>query len=112
MSHHSRTSGACKGDLLRAVAEALAPHLRDILQPVPTPGPAYYSQHDSPLGRRRHLELARTGVRPRKKIGRLVLVPREAIHAYIDAHAPPEHALPDEGEDVLAEWGLRPGGRP
>lgn len=106
MDQDSRARPARKGDLLRLVAEALAPHLRDLLQPAAPNAPLYYSQRDSPLGRRRHLELARNGAIPRKKVGRLILSPREAVHAFIDAHAP-RAATSEVSDDVLEDWGLR-----
>jgi excisionase family DNA binding protein len=71
---------------LRLLAEALAPHLRQHFRP--TEGHAgFYSQYDSPLGRTRHLELVRRGTLPGNKVGRRVLVRRDRVDAYIEAHA-------------------------
>ena len=95
-------------DVLQGLAEALAPYLRDVLKERSSePGPAFYSQSDSPLGRRRHLELARAGVLTGRTVGRRVLVLREDVHAYIDAR----RKFPVEfmgGGDFLADWGVHP----
>ena len=90
---------------LRLLAEALAPHLCQHFKP--TEGQAgYYSQHDSPLGRTRHLELARRGTLPATKIGRRVLVPRDRVDAYIEQHRAVPRLEPADDADVLADWGL------
>lgn len=102
-----------KGGALSALAAALAPYLRNLLGSG-TATPEYYSQNDSPLGRRRHLELAREGTLPNRKVGRQVLVRRDDMHSFIDSHESIHaDALPDtDGEeasstaDVLADWGL------
>jgi excisionase family DNA binding protein len=91
---------------LRLLAEALAPHLRAHFKPTQVQA-GYYSQHDSPLGRTRHLELVRRGTLPGNKVGRRVLVRRDRVDAYIEAHAAiPKPERLEEGEDLLAEWGL------
>lgn len=46
----------------------------------------YYTQHDSPLGRTRHLELIRSGAIPGYRTGRLVFAKRVDVHAYIESH--------------------------
>jgi hypothetical protein len=93
-------------DVLAVLADALAPYLRESLGDQSSdPGPVFYSQSDSPLGRRRHLELTRTGVLTGRKVGRRVLVLREDVHSYIDGR----HDAPRESEedgDVLVDWGL------
>ena len=109
MAHRS-PAGARKGDVLRVIAEALVPYLRELLQP-PTASPQYYSQLDSPLGRRRHLELARRGTLPRKKVGRMVLVRREDLDAFIDSQHPVSAAEPYDEADILADWDLAPRSR-
>ena len=91
---------------LRLLAEALAPHLRQHFKPDSEGQAGYYSQHDSPLGRTRHLELARRGTLPATKVGRRVLVPRERVHAYIEQHRAPRRLEPADDADVLADWGL------
>lgn len=44
----------------------------------------WVDQRHSPLGKRRHLELARSGRIPSKKHGQLVLIRREDLNAYIE----------------------------
>jgi excisionase family DNA binding protein len=90
---------------LRLLAAALAPHLRQHFKPNEAQA-GYYSQHDSPLGRARHLELARRGTLPANKIGRRVLVARDRVHAYIEAHGAARRVEPTEDKDLLADWGL------
>lgn len=92
-------------DVLRAFAEALSPYLRDYLQTTHASDPAFYSQANSPLGRRRHLELARCGTLHAKKVGRLVLVARAEVHAFIEQH-PTQARVGERKDDPLAEWGL------
>lgn len=49
--------------------------------------PEWVSQTESPLGKRRHLELVRAGAFPRaKKDGKRVLVHRADIEAYLTEH--------------------------
>lgn len=87
------------------LAAALVPHLRQHFTPTEAQA-GYYSQHDSPLGRTRHLELARRGSLPAIKVGRRVLVPRERVHAYIEQHRAAPRREPADDADVLADWGL------
>jgi hypothetical protein len=47
--------------------------------------PEYYDQNTSPLGRRRHLELARQGAFPFAKDGRRVLVLVADVRAFLAA---------------------------
>lgn len=61
-----------------ALAEALASTER---------GDDWIDQDGSPLGRRRHLELARTGVVKCSRVGRSVLVRRSDIDAYLASRA-------------------------
>ena len=61
----------------------------------------WVDQMHSPLGKRRHLELARTGKLPSKKIGRLVLVRREDMNAFLDREGL-TRARPSDDDDVLA----------
>lgn len=53
----------------------------------------YYTQDDSPLGRSRHLRLARRGAIPAFKVGRTVYMKCDDVHAYIEAH-PVEPSCP------------------
>ncbi len=43
----------------------------------------HYSQYNSPLGRARHLELARLGILPSEKSGSRVLIRRDVVHFYL-----------------------------
>jgi hypothetical protein len=58
--------------------------LADAIEAQPST-PKYYDQATSPLGRRRHLELARHGAFPHVKDGRRVLVRVEDVQAFLDA---------------------------
>ena len=112
MSQRSSGSTARKGggEVLRVIAEALAPYLREYLHPAEQYEPEFYSQHDSPLGRRRHLDLVRRRVLKGKKVGRLVLVHRDELRAFIEGQASTPTATGEA--DVLEDWGLRSRGRP
>lgn len=57
------------------------------------PEERYYTQDDSPLGRSRHLRLARRGAIPAFKVGRTVYMKCDDVHAYIEAH-PVEPSCP------------------
>ncbi|WP_438014897.1 helix-turn-helix domain-containing protein [Sorangium sp. So ce315] len=78
-------------------------------------GDPWVSQEDSPLGRREHCKLARSGALPGRKVGKRWLVRRSELDAYIEAHGAtpkPAEAEPagdqDEptADDVLHELGL------
>ncbi|MBX3205150.1 MAG: hypothetical protein KF764_08770 [Labilithrix sp.] len=72
----------------------------------------WYTQHSSPLKKRRYLELARTGKIPSRKDGTSVLVRRADLDAYIEREglARGGRALESESvEDVVAGI-LRVGG--
>lgn len=60
----------------------------------------WVDQAHSPLGKRRHLELARAGKLPSKKIGRLVLVKRDDLNAYLEREGL-ARGTRVEDEDVL-----------
>jgi excisionase family DNA binding protein len=111
LNKHKKLAGTGQGELLRSLAEALAPYLQKYLQSA-TCDSEFYSQLDSPLGKRRHLQLVRRGALPANKVGRLVLVHRKDVHAFIAAHETTASDQPDAREDVLADWGLRRGGQP
>lgn len=49
----------------------------------------YYTQEDSPLGRRRHCRLARTGALKARRVGRDWLVRRGDVEAYLESHGRP-----------------------
>lgn len=53
----------------------------------------WVDQHSSPLGRRRHCKLARSGVLPSHKHGRRWLVRRSDLDTYLASHGTP---TPDE----------------
>ena len=60
--------------------------------------PEWLDQKTSPLGREKHLRLAREGKLPSRKEGRQVLVHRDDINAYIKSY--PERGKRVEDEDV------------
>jgi excisionase family DNA binding protein len=95
-------------DLFRLLANLLAPYLsRSAIEA----GPAYYDQGNSPLGRRRHLDLVRRGLLLGHKVGRKVLVRRDAVDAYVEGQKPGHVAVATDPAGVLSDWGLKSGGR-
>jgi len=99
---------------LRAFADALAPYLARHFDAKACDEVSYFSQYDSPLGRKRHLELVRTGALAGNKVGRLVLVRKEYVRAYIEQGTARVEGACDgcggqaepEPVDLLADWGL------
>lgn len=72
----------------------------------------WVDQNHSPLGHRRHLELARKGTLPSKKHGRRVLVRRDDLNAYLEKHAISRGTREeDESLDDVAEAIARGGRR-
>lgn len=65
-------------------------------------GAEWIDQAHSPLGRRRHCELARTGVLPAAKEGRRVLIRRSDINAYLDTKQPRRLSTDEDDESVDA----------
>ncbi len=97
--------------LARLLAKVLAPYLQEYLRSRADSAPPYYHQADSPLGKRRHLELVRRGVLAGHKAGRLVLVRRDDVHAYIEARNATRRASVSVADDPLEDWGLERGER-
>lgn len=60
----------------------------------------WIDQRTSPLGRRRHLELARSGVLPSRKHGSKVLVRRDDLNAYIEREGIRRGVHEDDDDDV------------
>lgn len=105
------TSDSAGGkDVLRLLAKALSPYLQDELSTSTLTQPEYYSQKDSPLGRRKHMGLVRQGVLRGRKVGKSVFVLRNDVHAYIQAHDANAHTDVSSNE-LLNDWGLAPKGR-
>ncbi len=67
----------------------------------------WVDQNDSPLGKRRHMALVRSGELKGRKDGRKVLVKRSELDAYIERNAITTAGSTDEADGVLAEMGLR-----
>jgi len=107
MSEASSGSTARQGDVLRFLAEALAPYLREQFKNTVEHQPGFYSQRNSPLGRRKHLDMVRRGTLPGHRVGRDVLVRRELVDAFIEAREAEKRAAPI-GQDALAGWGVKP----
>jgi hypothetical protein len=101
-----RSTAASSQDVLRLVAEALAPYLRPLLSQGSSGVPEFYDQRNSPLGHRRHLELVRRGVLSGKRVGKLVLVHRDEVNTFIESRELGSSAGA-ERDDVLSDWGLR-----
>lgn len=94
-------------DLFRLLASLLAPYLSGSASEA---GPAYYDQGNSPLGRRRHLDLVRRGLLLGHKVGRKVLVRRDAVDAYLETLRPGSCDRPTTPDGVLSDWGIKNGG--
>jgi len=107
MAKPNRLDADGKEDVLRSLAEALTPYLRQALAPDGVSEPEYYHQDNSPLGRRRHLALVRRGVIRGRKVGKRVLVARRDMATFLEEH--PDAALSSREEpDLLRDWGLTP----
>lgn len=65
----------------------------------------WIDQHHSPLGRRRHNALAREGKLASRKLGRLILIRRTDIDAYIEREgiARGRRVSEDDGVDEMLE---------
>ena len=93
---------------LKKAAEALLLAVQQIVDAAGATQLRYYDQKTSPLGRRKHLDLAREGVlRGFKPPGsRLVLIPRDEVHEYIERHpVRPDIAPPPPSDDLEAVLG-------
>jgi len=76
---------------LESMANGLSIALEGLRQIMNAPDPEdWVDQKSSPLGRRRHCELARAGVFPSaRKVDGSWYARRKDIDAYIEGHAPP-----------------------
>lgn len=86
---------------LEVAAKRFADDLADVLERA-MGAPERYDQYNSPLGKRKHLRLAREGVLPSAKEGRQVFVTREDMDRYIASHARAKSTATTP-EDELAE---------
>ncbi|MDX2055677.1 MAG: hypothetical protein SFV15_24960 [Polyangiaceae bacterium] len=102
MKTYSCVEAGDREEVFRLLARLIAPYLTELGQ---TEAELYYDQHTSPLGKRRHLNLARRGALPAHKVGRRVLVRHVDVHAYIVAHRVPAVAY-EPDSDPLADWEL------
>lgn len=83
-----------------SIREKLHALVDEIADAIESHGAAdWVDQTTSPLGRRRHLELARTGVLKSSKQGRRVLIKRRDIDAFLEGSRRPAPV----GEDDEAE---------
>lgn len=103
------TAGHQPEELFQLLARFLAPHLRHQFALIADAKEIYYDQCNSPLGRRRHLELVRRGLLIGCKTGRKVLVRRDEVHALIDGQRSERGECGGEAEEPLADWGLERG---
>lgn len=69
--------GALAGEIRRIVREELDAARRDVV---------WIDQTASPIGRRAHLKLARSGMIEASKVGRRVLIRADDLHDYITSH--------------------------
>lgn len=91
--------------LLGALAELLAPKVAELLAARAPETPAYYSQANSPLGKRQYLEAARAGCFLSSKRGKLVLALRADVDAWIaaGARAPREEKPANDHDETKPE---------
>lgn len=94
---------------LRDKLRALADELADVIEK--SGGDEWVDQTRSPLGRSKHLALAKAGKLPASKEGRKVLIKRSHIEAYLAKKqivvVDPEADQEREVQRVLAELGRR-----
>lgn len=65
----------------------------------------WIDQNTSPLGKRKHCELARTGKLPAKKVSGRWLVRRDDMNAYIQTHGISRGRSGEEkADDILSRW--------
>lgn len=99
-----RTQGA--DDLVRLLAQLVAPHLRECLPSSTDAVAAYYDQSNSPLGRRQHLHLVRRGVLVGHKTGRKVLVRCADVDKYLAARKAGRRGTEPSADEMLGDWDL------
>jgi hypothetical protein len=105
MAKPNRLDADGKDGVLRVLAQALAPYLRQELTSTDSTEPEYYHQNNSPLGRQRYLSLVRRGVLRGRKVGKRVLVARRDMAAFLEEH--PRASLDAATtSDPLEDWGL------
>jgi hypothetical protein len=105
MAKPNRLDADGKGDVLRALAQALTPYLRQSLGSPDSGELEYYHQNNSPLGRRRHLSLVRNGALRGRKVGKRVFVSRRDMAAFLEEH-PSAAVDTSTPPDPLHDWGL------
>jgi excisionase family DNA binding protein len=73
----------------------------------------YFDQRNSPLGRRLHCRLARSGELPAYRSGRSILIKRSDVARYLEKHrvepTAPVVGTQDEDEALLSQAGLGTG---
>lgn len=90
----------------RMISEGVQEMVRALTAPKDT-----YDQYDSPLGKSRHLLLARQGKFPTVKTGKRVVAKREDVWAYMKREGLTRGERPDEGDvDAIVDTIVR-GGR-
>lgn len=92
-------------DRIRAAALRFADDIATALE-VQSNGTEWVDQNTSPLGKRRHLALVRSGTLLGTKEGRKVLVRRSDIDAYLVQHPSVRTVKGETADDVLTEFGL------
>lgn len=102
------------GDILNAIADALAPRLADRLEA--TKAPEWLSVRDCGLPQRTVRAAARRGELQVRRIGRADFVERAALASWVDAQQPapqspaPRGSVSDGFADLLADPDLEIGG--
>jgi hypothetical protein len=94
----------------RTIAEGVIELVEAKLELVGTES-EWIDQSKSPLGRRRHRDLARLGKLPSKKLGKRILIRRSDINAFLDREALSRGDTIKDTDDVshVVEELLKPG---
>lgn len=77
------TPAARRERALRIVGEGIAEFIKSAIDEG-LGGGEWFDQHNSPLGKHRHLALCRARKLPSKKLGQTVLVKRDDMNAFIE----------------------------
>lgn len=84
--------------------DELVARIVELIQSEPEAEPRYYTQDDSPLGRRRHLELIRSGAIKGWEDGRKKFARREDVEAFVAADGLLTKLLALHGETCRDEF--------
>lgn len=91
---------------LRALLHELADEVADKLESL-SGDARYYDQDNSPLPATTHCRLVRSGRLVGRKVAGRVLVERETMHAFINAHAQSPNVDKEEDKDAVVTAALK-----